>query len=88
VAALAAFFIVWSADRGIQIGTNLNSKLWDDQHLIAGPCGVGGALTEKFLDGSGNCFVQLPVPGSQFSAGPWCYGIRIGKNLSCKLWDG
>jgi hypothetical protein len=67
MAALAAFFIVWSADHGIQIGTNLSSKLWDDQRLIVGRCGVGDALTEKFRDGSGNCFVRLPVLGSQFS---------------------
>ena len=77
---------------GIEVAKNLNGKLWDDKpHPGRGMAGEGArptGLREKW-----ELLGQLPVLGSQFSVvrAETCDGsaggIRIGKNLGCKLWD-
>jgi hypothetical protein len=74
-AALAAFFVWFSCALGIQLATNLSSKLWDGDADLESPCVV------PLLCGLGQ-WEMFTMARRRVHVG----SIRFGKNLSYKLW--
>jgi hypothetical protein len=53
--------------RGVQIGKNPGSKLWDDEGWIGGRQSIGAQVDGSFSSDEWELFVQLSVLSSRFS---------------------